>query len=815
VFGLSLNHYLRVLLETEVSDKASLVLANVVAIQTYIRETLRPTMYDVLPQDSFVIEAMSTSYVTRKVMSDYNAAKESFTYRRVALDPRNPEYGADGRERELIAHFQANPRETQVSRYYRQDGAEYFIMARPVAFDESCLSCHGKPEDAPRVLLARYGSQRGFGRQDGEIAGLDSITMPVEAEAAAINRAIVNFILFFALGTMLIMGLNHFFFDRMMVVNIGRLAAVMRSRFPAEAGRTLDGPRRGDQGEIEGMVEDMERFADHLREAREQLRDYAANLETKVDERTAEARQEAQARQADVRLFLYVLELFAKGADRAALLDKVLAAAAARFGADAAGFLCFYSMNVSVWPVGGDTPIPDGASRGALLEGEGVFLGHEAMVPVQSASAVRGALCLRLPGAERLPPQEREVLGAVGRQLGMALENLEAMESLLRRKAVLESIFEGIADPLFLLSPTGEVLHANESAQKLLEECREAEAETGAKIDDLVGSGAAEDRPVAGRAGAGRDVLGLSALAALVAEAPDISGVSGGHDGAERTIEREALLPGGRSLRLRAYPMSGLAGSGRAIVYARDNTVEKTMLAKLQQGEKSAAVGMLAAGLAHEINNPLGVILCYARILWDDGESPQAQDLDIIIRHTLQARKVLEDLLRFARPKPESLEDVNLADTVEFLARVFRGKAARASLLIETDLAPDLPRVRANSSALEQIVSNLMLNAMDALEEPSQAGREIPGLIRVSARPGPDGSEVLLTVRDNGPGIPQECAGRIFDPFFTTKSVGKGTGLGLSVVYGLVRDLGGHITVESDGGAVFTVGLPAAKEFPE
>ncbi|WP_243310416.1 c-type heme family protein [Fundidesulfovibrio agrisoli] len=779
VFGLSLNHYLRVLLETEVSDKASIVLSNVVAIQSYVRETLRPTMYGVLPPDSFVIEAMSTSYVTRKVMSDYNAAKESFIYRRVALDPRNPEYGADERESELIAHFRDNPQETQISRYYRKNGEEFFIMARPVAFDDSCLSCHGKPEDAPRVLLERYGSERGFGRVDGEIAGLDSITMPVEAEAGAINRAIVNFILFFACGTMLIMGLNHFFFDRMMVVNIGRLAAAMRSRFPAEAGQALDRPKPDGREEIEGMVEDMERFADHLRDAREQLRDYAANLEAKVDERTAEARQEAQARQADVKLFLYVLELFAKGEDRNALLDKALAAAANRFGAEAAGFVCFYSMNARVWPSDCSMPALEASMRTPLLDGDGVFGGREAMVPVQSASAVRGALCLRFGAEAQLPPQEREVLGAMGRQLGMALENLEAMESLLRRKAVLESIFEGIADPLFLLGPTGEVLHANESALKLLEECRSQQAE---------------------------ESLGLPALAAQVSAAIDAG------EGGEPSTEREAVLPGGRSLRLRAYPVSGLAGSGRAIVYARDNTVEKTMLAKLQQSEKATAVGMLAAGLAHEINNPLGVILCYARILWDDGKSPHAPDLDIIIRHTLQARKVLEDLLRFARPKPESLEDVNLADTVEFLARVFRGKASRANLSIVTDLPPDLPPVRANSSSLEQILTNLMLNAMDALED---QGQEAPGLIQVSARTGPDGSEVLLTVRDNGPGIPPEYAGRIFDPFFTTKSVGKGTGLGLCVVYGLVRDLGGHIEVRSEGGAVFTVGLPVSKDIAD
>ncbi|GFK93219.1 C4-dicarboxylate transport sensor protein DctB [Fundidesulfovibrio magnetotacticus] len=770
VFGVSLNHYLRVLLETEVADKAQMVLSHVLAIQTYVRETLRPTMYETLPPDSFVIEAMSTSYVTRKVLSDLNTAKDKYTYRRVALDPRNPEYGADPREAQLIAHFRENPDETQISRYYTENGEEYFMTARPVVFEEACLSCHGRPADAPKVLLARYGDQRGFGRVEGEVAGLDSIIMPVESEAAAINRAVFNYILVFAMGTLLIIGVNHLFFDRMTVVNIGRLAALMRSRFPAEAGRTLDNAPRRERDEIEGMIEDMERFADHLRDAKEQLRDYAANLEAKVAARTAQATAEAEARGADVALFLHVLELFVKGADRARLLDEALRAVAGRFEARAAGFCCFYSMNVHAWPQGAARcPNPD--QQGRLLEGESVFSPGQAWAPVLSAGSVRGGLWMGWDGQTTLEGPGREVFKAVGRQLSIALENLEAMENVLRQKAVLESIFEGIADPLFLISSTGEVLHANEGAQTLL-------------------SGL----------GGGSGAMGFAALAAECAS------------GRGEAIAREAVLPDGRSLTLRAYPMDRLAGSGRAIVYARDNTAEKTMLAKLQQSEKSMAMSLLAAGMAHEINNPLGVILCYARLLWDDGQSPHAQDLDIIIRHTLQARKVLEDLMRFARPRHEAQGAASLAESVEFIARVFRGKALRSATAIEVSLPPDLPPVLASSSALEQILTNLLLNALDAIEEAGDAGQ---GLVRIGARLDAGASEVVLTVADNGPGIPEEHLRRIFDPFFTTKSVGKGTGLGLAVVYGLVRDLDGAVDVSNDGGAVFAIRLPLAPETPD
>ena len=586
LFIFSLNYYLRALMETEVADKARLIFSNVLAVQTYVRETLRPVMYEILPSQDFVIEAMSTSYVTRKVMSDLNMARDQFSYRRVSLDPRNPQYAASDMEREFISHFQRNPSDQLVSQFREVDGEECYVTARPVAFKKSCLACHGRPEDAPAVMLARYGTERGFGRKEGEISGLDMLTVPVQRETAAIRKAAVTFVLVFACGALCILGFNHFFFDRIMVQNIGRLATVLRSRFPDEADGTLpERPRQGD--EIDDMMADMERFADHLRAAKRQLSDYAANLESKVEARTVELRQEAEARLSDVQLFLDMLELFALGLDRRRLLDRALEVVAGRFGAEVAVFHCFYAMNAHSWPANPNSKPLQPSRRDSLLEGTGIFHQDEAIVPVQAVDSIRGALALRWREPLDLPAREREVLLAVGCQLGMALENLEAMETILRQKTILESIFEGIADPLFLLDAAGEVLHCNESAHHLISTMAE-----------------------------GRDYgLRVLAFADLCAEADEVEG----------PVQREILLPDGRSLILRAYPLSRYGGVGRNIVYARDNTVEKTMLARLQQGEKALAVGKLAAGLAHEINNPLGVILCYARLLWDNGDSETAR----------------------------------------------------------------------------------------------------------------------------------------------------------------------------------------------
>ena len=194
VFSVSLNYYLRALMENNVTDKTRLIFANLLAVQTYVRETLRPVMVDTLPKDSFVIEAMSTSYVTRKVMSDLNMAGDQFTYRRVALEPRNTTYAANEMERDFIEHFQHNPSENILSRFRMIGDQECYVSARPVVFRQNCLVCHGNPEDAPIVMLTRYGSERGFGRKEGEIGGLDMLIVPVQGDKVAIQRVTISFV---------------------------------------------------------------------------------------------------------------------------------------------------------------------------------------------------------------------------------------------------------------------------------------------------------------------------------------------------------------------------------------------------------------------------------------------------------------------------------------------------------------------------------------------------------------------------------------------------------------------------------------------
>jgi Protein of unknown function (DUF3365). len=420
IFSLSLNSYLRAIMETEVQDKTRLIFSNVLAVQTYVRDTLRPTMYDNLASDSFVIEAMSTSFVTRTVMSDLNTAHDQFTYRRVAFNPRNPQFTPSELEREYIQFFRDHPALESLGPVPK-DQRRGVLRGRQAGRSSRSPACsgHGRPEDAPAVLLARYGSVNGFGRAVGEVGGLDMVTMPVDREAASIRRVTIIFVLVFTCGTLLILGLNHFFFDRIVVQNIGRLASILRSRFPEEADKTLGRrPRFGD--EIYVMVANVERFADHLRDARAQLADYAANLEIKVHERTHKLLEEVNVCHADVRLSWTCSTSSPKASGAGDCWSRPWKAMAARFEARAMTFLCFANTNRYVWPPDAAPLIFSPEDQRTPLGGEGVFWESRAEVPVRAADSICGALILGWNAPRDLPLQEREVLTAVSSQLGIA-----------------------------------------------------------------------------------------------------------------------------------------------------------------------------------------------------------------------------------------------------------------------------------------------------------------------------------------------------------------------------------------------------------
>jgi two-component system NtrC family sensor kinase len=224
-----------------------------------------------------------------------------------------------------------------------------------------------------------------------------------------------------------------------------------------------------------------------------------------------------------------------------------------------------------------------------------------------------------------------------------------------------------------------------------------------------------------------------------------------------------------------------------------------------------ASIGELAAGIAHEINNPVAIMVQEAGWIEDLlGEDEPATNTNLeeigravgqIRRQGDRCKEITYKLLSFARKTDPTVREVNLNEVVDEVIGLTSQKTRYANVLIETELSPDLPTIQASSSELQQVLLNLVNNAIDAIERSG-------GVVTVATRPA--GDEVVLEVRDTGKGIPEANLARIFDPFFTTKPVGQGTGLGLSICYGIVEKMGGRITVESEieKGSTFTVFLP-------
>ncbi|HUI70466.1 MAG TPA: [Fe-Fe] hydrogenase large subunit C-terminal domain-containing protein [Spirochaetia bacterium] len=231
--------------------------------------------------------------------------------------------------------------------------------------------------------------------------------------------------------------------------------------------------------------------------------------------------------------------------------------------------------------------------------------------------------------------------------------------------------------------------------------------------------------------------------------------------------------------------------------------------ARLIQAEKLASMGQMAAGIAHEINNPLGVVLMYSHLLKDELGDPSVtsnaataksrEDLDRIIAEAERTRTIVRGILNFAREEKVERAPTDINALVRSSASAILGTSPNGKIRIEFALDQSLPTQWVDGGQLRQVFDNLLKNAVEAMPG--------GGLIRVSTKDGE--AEFVVTISDTGPGIPEENLPKLFSPFFTTKKVGKGTGLGLSVCYGIVKMHEGtiHAANNPGGGACFTVSI--------
>jgi two-component system NtrC family sensor kinase len=233
----------------------------------------------------------------------------------------------------------------------------------------------------------------------------------------------------------------------------------------------------------------------------------------------------------------------------------------------------------------------------------------------------------------------------------------------------------------------------------------------------------------------------------------------------------------------------------------------KTTQAQLVQSEKLSAVGEFVAGVAHELNNPLAAVMGFSELLKDaEVQEKHRQHLDHIFKASRRCQKIVQSLLSFARRHQPERKPVSANNLIEEVLEIVAYQLRSSNVEVVCEFAPNLPLVLADGHQIQQVILNLVNNARQAIEAHQSGGR-------ITIKTKLQNHLIHISVQDNGPGIPPENLSRIFDPFFTTKEVGSGTGLGLSLCYGLIKEHGGDIMVDSQPGrgATFTIELHATE----
>jgi len=277
----------------------------------------------------------------------------------------------------------------------------------------------------------------------------------------------------------------------------------------------------------------------------------------------------------------------------------------------------------------------------------------------------------------------------------------------------------------------------------------------------------------------------------------------------EKQHTKEIQLDDGSIFDISFYPILNKDNSIQAIVcLAKDVTTIKETEHRIQQTEKLVAIGQLAAGVAHEINNPLGVILCHTDIIKEDNRENEEiyHDISTIEHHAENCKRIVADLLDFSRSGESRLkrQPGSINDSIETVLSMVRQQFRKNRINLTYSPDNKLPPCLIDSRRIQQVLVNLIMNSVHAVGN--------MGKISITTRS--ENNHILIDIEDDGPGINKEILDKIFDPFFSTKDPGQGTGLGLSVSYGIIREHDGEISVQSTPGhgSCFTIILPTPEK---
>jgi signal transduction histidine kinase len=760
-------HHFNSVMQREISQRSKMLLAQANSVQEYVQTDLRPQMYELVDENDFILKAMSSSYISRKVMERLESeGEEKIYYRRVAVNARNPSYEPTEFEQKIISKF----RENEDLDFHEEDsvfrGVKYHLVSRPVRFTESCMPCHGSPENAPKALIERYGDKKGFFHTENEIAGAVVAGFPVQMIKDPVKDITLQYLSFYFLWLLIFSCIIGLFFDRLVMTNLKKLGQVFEVRFSGEKEKKII-EKIEKKDEIEGLVEGIDELAAALFDANRKLEIHSITLEEKISERTKELELAAKKHLNDLGLFSKLITRFTDTFDPETVIRDALESIGLRYEAHQVVYYCtVVSEKYYAWHEELSVEKLDSDIKNILWDAAVLFRDNRIYIPVSSHESHWGVLCICFDRKIEKQDFDDAVLLSLGLQLGSSLENIHAVSEMKYQNELLESVFEGITDPLLLTDRELRVIFGNKGSEVLFEN------------------------------------HGTTDLKSLVKNS---SRVTQNIDFENEPAVTEIETKKGRFFRAFLYPLPRHEKRDlRMVMYARDITTEKKLLEEIRQAERLSSIGKMAAGIAHEINNPLGVIRCYADLLSDSlKEEKNISDLKVIIDQTKKVQKIVLNLLSFSRArdisKGKALLNEGIFQIIEILSFQASARKINLEFFPEADIAP----IRCIPSVLDQIVTNIVLNAFDASGD--EGGH-------VTIRTFGLENEALLEISDEGEGINQEVMENIFDPFFTTKEVGKGTGLGLSVVYGFMSELGGRIEAFSDDRTVFRLYFPYSDE---
>ncbi len=801
------------MLEQQVYHTTELIMAAVESTRGYVREVLRPKMYEVLDDDTFILEAMSSSYISRVVMDRFQHKLPLFDYRRVAVNARNKDFEANELERDIIDYFNENPGENDWRGIVKSGNNHIFMRFKPVRFSQPCFRCHGTPDNAPTQIIDQYGSKRGFGRLPDTVSGVVSIGVPIDVGLMPIVEVAWKVFCTAFVSVFSLYAIIWFFFNKLIIGDLRGLLEIFRENLRDEHGTYLYEQART-KDEFGELATSIQLVARHLQKTRQQLEDYAQNLEKKVEDRTvalkhseAVLRKQVITRGQELRTLNTISELITRSVHLMDILPSVLQQTLKVIPATGAGIYLLdrkkarlilkcqenaASLEPSI-PFDAAVCLPlldenqldfesfiqeTTCSQFTLTDADTILV-NNFNIPLCCRGQVLGVMTFVGDDLQEVDPQQQELLFSIGHQIGITIESLQNIFRLINSKELLQSVFDGITDVVILLDPKYRIKMVNKAFLD----------QHGLQLDEILNR-SLTDLPM-------KNPCPLKACKTPLSVLPHTPVVEQVHDQDNNIFE------------VTFYPQFSEQGEIHDVIcYAKNITEKKEVERRIQQTEKLVAVGQLAAGVAHEINNPLGVILCYTDIIKENRNTSQdtIEDITVIERHAENCRRIVADLLDFSRGRGTGISKhpALINDVVETVVSMVRQQFIKQQVTISTSLGEDIPLCSMDVSRIKQVLLNLVINASQAMEQQGE----------ITLRTLSKAKQLVIEIEDNGPGISREIQNKIFDPFFSTKEPGEGTGLGLSVSYGIIQEHAGEIQVQSQvgKGTCFTILLPLTEE---